>query len=87
MQRITVVLADDNLIVREGVRPLPGADREIEVVGVAGDCDELVRECAGKAPTVLVTDIRMSLNFQDDDIQARSRRAALLRAGHVLRAA
>ena len=39
---ITVVLADDNLIVREGVRALLGYDRDVEVVGVAGDYDELV---------------------------------------------
>lgn len=42
MPPITVVLADDNLIVREGVRALLSYDRDVEVVGVAGDYDELV---------------------------------------------
>lgn len=69
VQRITVVLADDNLIVREGVRALLALDREIEVVGVAGDYDQLVHECAEKAPMVLVTDIRMPPNFQDEGIE------------------
>src|SRR5579864_728830 len=39
---IRVVLADDNLIVREGVRALLMTSDDIEVAGVAGDYDELV---------------------------------------------
>jgi len=42
MPPITVVLADDDLIVREGVRALLGYDPHAEVVGVAGDYDKLV---------------------------------------------
>ena len=37
VERITVVLADDNLIVREGVRALLQHDAAVEVVGVASD--------------------------------------------------
>ena len=40
--RITVFLADDNLLVREGVRALLGIEADIEVVGVAADYDGLV---------------------------------------------
>jgi adenylate cyclase len=40
--RITVFLADDNLIVREGVRALLAAEDDITVVGVASDHAELV---------------------------------------------
>ena len=39
---ISVFLADDNLIVREGVRALINARRDLQVVGVAADYDELV---------------------------------------------
>ena len=39
---ITVFLADDNLIVREGVRALLDRHADLEVVGVAADYDELV---------------------------------------------
>ena len=49
---IRVVLADDNLIVREGVRALIGTAPDIEVVGVAGDYDGLV---AGAMLTVEVS--------------------------------
>ncbi len=40
--RISVFLADDNLIVREGVRALLDRQKDIEVVGVADDYDSLV---------------------------------------------
>jgi class 3 adenylate cyclase/ActR/RegA family two-component response regulator len=67
---ITVVLADDNLIVREGVRALLSRDRDVEVVGVAGDYDELIARALELRPQVLVTDIRMPPNFQDEGIEA-----------------
>ena len=70
MERITVLLADDNLIVREGVRALLALDRAVEVVGVAGDYDELLAQAAALHPRVLVTDIRMPPNFQDEGIEA-----------------
>ena len=35
MKRITVMLAEDHAIVREGLRSLLGLDSEIEVVGEA----------------------------------------------------
>ncbi len=69
MERITVVLADDNLIVREGVRALLSMDQDVEVLGVAGDYDELVAQCEQHHPQVLVTDIRMPPNFQDEGIE------------------
>ncbi len=69
MDRITVVLADDNLIVREGVRSLLARDPDVEVVGVAGDYDELVARCDELHPQVLVTDIRMPPTFQDEGIE------------------
>ncbi|WP_051684064.1 adenylate/guanylate cyclase domain-containing protein [Blastococcus sp. URHD0036] len=70
MPPITVVLADDNLIVREGVRALLGYDRDVEVVGVAGDYDELVATALATAPQVVVTDIRMPPTFVDEGIEA-----------------
>jgi DNA-binding NarL/FixJ family response regulator len=39
---ISVFLADDNLLVREGVRALLDRQPDIQVVGVAADYDELV---------------------------------------------
>jgi len=66
---ITVLLADDNLIVREGVRALLARDEAIDVVAVAGDYDELVDRAVELAPQVVVTDIRMPPTFQDEGIE------------------
>jgi class 3 adenylate cyclase/FixJ family two-component response regulator len=68
--KITVFLADDNLIVREGVRALIGSAPDIEVVGVAGDYDGLVAGAEQAAPQVVVTDIRMPPTFQREGIEA-----------------
>jgi adenylate cyclase len=67
---ISVFLADDNLIVREGVRALLNREPDIEIVGVAGDYDELVSGAEAAAPQVVVTDIRMPPTFQSEGIDA-----------------
>jgi len=69
-ERIRVFLADDNLIVREGVQALLRAEPDIEVVGVAADRDELVAAAEATAPQVIVTDIRMPPNFDREGIDA-----------------
>src|SRR5437763_14959525 len=68
--RSSVFLADDNLIVREGVRALLQLEADFEVVGVAGDHDELVAGAEAAAPQVIVTDIRMPPTFQREGIDA-----------------
>jgi class 3 adenylate cyclase/ActR/RegA family two-component response regulator len=67
---IRVVLADDNVIVREGVRALLSIAGDVEVVGVAGDYDELLAGAAEHVPQVVVTDIRMPPDFTDEGIRA-----------------
>ncbi len=68
--KISVFLADDNLIVREGVRALLSLEPDIEVVGVAAEYDELLGGAERQAPQVLVTDIRMPPTFQREGIEA-----------------
>lgn len=75
---ITVLLADDNLLVREGVRALIELADDLEVTGVASDYDELIVEAEGNPPQVLVTDIRMPPSFQKEGIAA----AKLVRKMH-----
>ena len=67
---ISVFLADDNLIVREGVRALLVREPDLEVVGVAADYDELIEGAEAAAPQVLVSDIRMPPTFQREGIDA-----------------
>ena len=68
--RITVFVADDNLIVREGVRALVASEADLDVVGVAADYDQLVDGAEQAEPQVVVTDIRMPPNFQREGIDA-----------------
>jgi class 3 adenylate cyclase/ActR/RegA family two-component response regulator len=68
--RITVFLADDSLLVREGVRALLAAQADLDVVGTAEDFDTLVAGAAEHNPQVVVTDIRMPPSFQNEGIEA-----------------
>src|SRR5438132_7006910 len=67
---IRVLLADDNLIVREGVRALLLSATDVDVVGVAGDYEGLIAQAESLVPHVVVTDIRMPPNFIDEGIKA-----------------
>jgi class 3 adenylate cyclase len=67
---IRVFLADDNVIVREGVKTLLERHGDLEVVGVAEDFDGLVNGAVATEPHVLVTDIRMPPTFQREGIEA-----------------
>ncbi len=67
---IEVFLADDNLIVREGVRALIERHADLHVVGVAADYDEVVQGASDCNPHVLVTDIRMPPDFNREGIDA-----------------
>jgi class 3 adenylate cyclase/ActR/RegA family two-component response regulator len=67
---IDVLLADDNLIVREGVRALIARHPDLRVVGVAADYDEVIQEALTCNPHVLVTDIRMPPSFNREGIDA-----------------
>src|SRR5687768_11979707 len=68
--RITVFLADDSVIVREGVRAMLALEPDFEIVGTASDYDELVAGATAAEPQVLVTDIRMPPTFQSEGIDA-----------------
>src|SRR5947209_19681317 len=43
MQKITVLLADDHTVVRQGLRALLAAEGDIEIVGEAGDGRQAVQ--------------------------------------------
>jgi DNA-binding NarL/FixJ family response regulator len=59
MKRITVLLAEDHQIVREGFRALLKHERDIEVVGEAANGREAVRLTRKLRPAVVVMDIAM----------------------------
>jgi DNA-binding NarL/FixJ family response regulator len=66
---VRVVIADDSVLLREGVARLL-AEAGFEVVGQAGDADELLREVADKRPDVAIVDIRMPPTHTDEGLRA-----------------
>jgi DNA-binding NarL/FixJ family response regulator len=66
---IRVVLGDDSLIVREGVRQLLGSDAEMEIIATVGDVTSLRELAESEQPDVIVTDIRMPPTHTDDGIR------------------
>jgi DNA-binding NarL/FixJ family response regulator len=64
-----VVIADDSVLLREGaVRLLE--DAGFEVVGQAGDGEDLLRKVRAHKPDVAIIDIRMPPNHVDEGLQA-----------------
>ena len=70
---IRLVIADDHLLVREGVRRLLETDPDIEVAAVCDDLDSLLAAVEAEHPDVVVTDIRMPPDNTDEGIQAAQR--------------
>jgi DNA-binding NarL/FixJ family response regulator len=66
---VRVVIADDSVLLREGaVRLLE--DAGFEVVGQAGDGEDLLRKVRAHKPDVAIIDIRMPPNHLDEGLQA-----------------
>jgi DNA-binding NarL/FixJ family response regulator len=59
MMTVKVLLVDDQLLFREGLRTLLGVHSDIEVVGEAGTGEEALRVAAGSRPDVVLMDLKM----------------------------
>jgi len=70
---IRLVLAEDNYLLREGVRRLLDAQDGLEVAAVCGDLESLLPAVEAERPDVVVTDIRMPPDQSDEGIQAAAR--------------
>ncbi|HEX5610692.1 MAG TPA: response regulator transcription factor [Solirubrobacterales bacterium] len=64
-----VVVADDSTLLREGVVRLL-EESGIEVVGQAGDAEELMRKVRAHKPDVAVVDVRMPPTHTDEGLRA-----------------
>ena len=56
---ITVLVADDQALVRSGFRMIVDAEPDLSVVGEATDGDDAVAQCAQLRPDVVLMDVRM----------------------------
>ena len=64
-----VVLADDTVLLREGVARILG-EAGFEVVGQAGNADELMLKVRSYSPDVAIVDIRMPPTHTDEGLRA-----------------
>ena len=67
---VRVVLAEDHLIVREGLRRLLETQSDVEVAAACADLDSLLAAVETERPDVVITDIRMPPGHTDEGIQA-----------------
>jgi two-component system, NarL family, response regulator YdfI len=56
---IRVLVADDHLIIRQGLRLILEIEEGLEVVGEASNGEEAIRQCALLQPDVVLMDLRM----------------------------
>jgi two-component system response regulator DegU len=59
MDKINIVLADDHVLVRKGIKAMLESEAEINVVGEAGNGAEALESARTLRPDILVLDIRM----------------------------
>ena len=72
-----VVVADDAMLIREGLTRLL-RDADVTVVGKASNADELLQRVALSAPDVAIVDVRMPPGHSDEGVVAAER----IRAEH-----
>lgn len=77
-ERLRVLIAEDNYLVREGTRRLLEDSGEIEVVAAVGSAEELLDAVERLRPDAVVTDIRMPPGHDMEGIEA----AHKIRARH-----
>ncbi len=75
---IGVVIAEDDLLVREGILRILEASDEVDLLAACGDRDELLEAIGRHSPDVVVTDIRMPPALADEGLEV----AHLMRREH-----
>src|ERR687884_833914 len=69
-ERLRIVIAEDNYLVREGTRRLLEDSGAVEVVAAVGTAEELLDAVGRLRPDAVVTDIRMPPGHHTEGIQA-----------------
>jgi DNA-binding NarL/FixJ family response regulator len=78
MPGLRVVVAEDSLLVREGIQQVIDRDPDLELIAAVEDVDGLLAVLADTELDVVVTDVRMPPGFSDEGIQV----AVDLRTSH-----
>ena len=69
----TLIIADDSLIVREGIEQILAAEPDLDVVASVADLPELLDAVERERPDVVLTDIRMPPTLSDEGIRFANR--------------
>ena len=75
---IRIVVAEDSLLVREGIEKVLQYQDGVDIVAMCSDLDSLLAAVETEAPDVVLTDIRMPPTGTDEGIRA----AVTLRTSH-----
>ncbi len=70
---IRVVMAEDDFLIREGVKELLAAESDVDVVATCSDLDSLLEAVEREKPDVVLTDIRMPPTKTDEGVRAAER--------------
>jgi DNA-binding NarL/FixJ family response regulator len=82
---LRIVVAEDSMLVREGIKRVLDLQPDLQVVAAVGDLPELLAAVEAEHPDVVVTDVRMPPAKNDEGIQAAAAfRAAYPRMGVVV---
>lgn len=76
---LRVVIADDEILVREGAKSVLSSVPGVTVTGTAGDAEELLRLIEVDPPDAVLLDVRMPPTYTTEGIQA----AHLIRSRHA----
>ncbi len=71
-QQVRVVIADDSVLLREGIARLL-VESGFDVVGQAGDAEDLLRKVGAHKPDIAVIDVRMPPTHTDEGLRAAHR--------------
>jgi DNA-binding NarL/FixJ family response regulator len=69
IEYMRVVIAEDSLLLREGLARLLD-DAGFDVVGQAGDSEDLLRKVGAHQPDVVIVDVRMPPDYRDEGLRA-----------------
>lgn len=75
---LTVVVAEDNVLMREGIKSVLGLEDDLNLVASCEDYDDLMTAVEDHRPDIVITDIRMPPTQTDEGIRA----AIAIRSAH-----
>jgi DNA-binding NarL/FixJ family response regulator len=70
---LRVVIAEDSLLVREGIRMVLDRQPDLQVIAACADLPELLEAVDRDPPDVVVTDVRMPPGASDEGVRAAAR--------------